>query len=308
MKKSEFKTPLIQSALVLGGVLVLFAILASSGADGSGGGFLAIIFGIGNLILFFIGMAFALLFSIAVLIAVFLAAVAMVDKEQASQMYSDLKKNFALIVMSLNRQYFDNNTSDTGITMEEYDRMKQEITQLQEKNSTLQGHINGLTGDNTLLQNIVDNLQGENSGLKEKIEELSVAVENLQGSEKEIKNLVDKLTEKIQAGADVELKNQIKSLEELHEDTHSKIEVLMERLKGLESSIKPAPVSGIFSYIEKETDQSLFIQKVESALSQERTYAQIDEYLTANLPPELDKIIKDHPALTKNYIRSIRKD
>ncbi len=40
MKKSEFKTPLIQSALVLGGVLVLFAILASSGADDSGGGFL----------------------------------------------------------------------------------------------------------------------------------------------------------------------------------------------------------------------------------------------------------------------------
>ncbi|MGB3224868.1 MAG: hypothetical protein WBB23_18840 [Desulforhopalus sp.] len=308
MKKSEFKTPLIQSALVLGGVLVLFAIIASSGADGSGGGFLAIIFGIGNLILFFIGMAIALLFSIAVLIAIFLGAVAMVDKEQASKMYSDLKKNFALIVTSLNRQYFDNNTSETGITMEEYDRMKKEIQQLQEKNSTLQGNINGLTSDNTLLQNIVDNLQGENSGLKKKIEELSLAVGNLQGSEIEIKNLVDKLTEKIQAGADLELKNQIQSLEELHKDTHSKIEVLMERLKGLESSLKPAPVSGIFSYIEKEEDKSLFIEKVESALSQERTYAQIDEYLTANLPPELDKIIKDHPALTKNYIRSLRND
>jgi DNA repair exonuclease SbcCD ATPase subunit len=286
----------------------LFAILASSGADGSGGGFLAIIFGIGNLILFFIGMGIALLLSIAVLIAIFLAAVAMVDKEQASQMYFDLKKNFALLVMSLNRQYLDNNTSETGITVEEYDRMKQEIAQLQEKNSTLQGHISGLTGDNTLLQNIVDDLQGENTGLKEKIEELSLAVENLQGSEIEIKNLVEKLTEKIQAGADSELKNQIQSLEELHEDTHTKIEVLMERLKGLESTLKPVPVSGIFSYIEKEADQSLFIQKVESALSQERTYAQIDEYLTANLPPELDKIIKDHPALTKNYIRSLRKE
>jgi DNA repair exonuclease SbcCD ATPase subunit len=308
MKKSEFKTPLIQSALVLGGVLVLFAILASSGADGSGGGFLAIIFGIGNLILFFIGMGIALLFSIVVLIAIFLAAVAMVDKEQASQMYSDLKKNFALIVMSLNRQYLNNNMSESGITVEEYDRMRQEIAQLQEKNSTLQGHINGLTGDNSLLQNIVDDLQGENSGLKKKIEELSLAVENLQGSEIEIKNLVEKLTEKIQAGADLELKNQIKSLEELHEDTHTKIEILMERLKGLESTLKPVPVSGIFSYIEKEADQSLFIQKVESALSQEKTYAQIDEYLTANLPPELDKIIKDHPALTKNYIRSLRKE
>jgi len=137
---------------------------------------------------------------------------------------------------------------------------------------------------------------------------LSLAVGNLQGSEIEIKNLVDKLTEKIQAGADLELKNQIQSLEELHKDTHSKIEVLMERLKGLESSLKPAPVSGIFSYIEKEEDKSIFIEKVESALSQERTYAQIDEYLTANLPPELDKIIKDHPALTKNYIRSLRND
>ncbi len=146
-------------------------------------------------------MGIALLFSIAVLIAIFLAAVAMVDKELASQMYSDLKKNFALIVTTLNRQYFDNNSLEPGVTMEEYNRMKREIGQLQEKNSTLQKHINGLTGDNTLLQNIVDNLQGENSGLKEKIEELSMAVENLQDSEVEIKNLVDKLTEKIQSGA-----------------------------------------------------------------------------------------------------------
>jgi chromosome segregation ATPase len=253
-------------------------------------------------------MAIALLFSIAVLIAIFLAVIAMVDKEQASQMYSDLKKNFAFIVMSLNRQYLDNTTADTGITMEEYERMKEEIVQLQEKNKTLQGHINGLTGDNTHLQNIVDDLQGENSGLKKKIEELSLAVENLQSSEVEIKNLVDKLTEKIEAGADPELKNQIHSLEELHENTHSKIEILMERLKGLESTLRPVPISGIFSYIENEADQALFIQKVESALSQERTYAQMDEYLTANLPPELDKIIKDHPALTKNYIRSLRKE
>ena len=38
------------------------------------------------------------------------------------------------------------------------------------------------------------------------------------------------------------------------------------------------------------------------------TYAQIDEHLTKTVPPELDKIIKDHPALTKNYIRNLRRD
>ncbi len=107
MKKNEFRTPLLQSAAVLGGVLVLFGIVSSSGASSSGGGILAIIFGIGNLILFFIGMAIALLFSIAVLIAIFLAAVAMVDSQQASQMYSDLKKNFALNAASLNKLFCD---------------------------------------------------------------------------------------------------------------------------------------------------------------------------------------------------------
>ena len=92
MQKNEFRGPLMQSAAVLGGVLILFAIVASSEASSAGGGILAIIFGIGNLILFFIGMAIALPISIILLIGIFLAAVAMVNPEQASQMYSDLKK------------------------------------------------------------------------------------------------------------------------------------------------------------------------------------------------------------------------
>lgn len=92
MKKNEFRTPLLQSAAVLGGVLILFVIIASSGAGSSDGGILAIIYGIGNLILFFIGMAIALVFSIAVLIAIFLGVVAMADSTQAAEMFSDLKK------------------------------------------------------------------------------------------------------------------------------------------------------------------------------------------------------------------------
>jgi hypothetical protein len=47
---------------------------------------------------------------------------------------------------------------------------------------------------------------------------------------------------------------------------------------------------------------------VEEAVSQELTYAKIDEYLTENLSPELDQIIKDHPSLTKTYIRTLKND
>ncbi len=308
MKKNEFRRPLMQSAAVLGGVLILFAIIASSGASNSEGGVLAIIFGIGNLILFFIGMGIALLFSIGILIAIFLAAVAMVDSEQASQMYSDLKKNFVLNAILLNKQCCNNNDLEICVTKEEYNLMKHEIAQLQEINLILQGNIEELNGDKTLLQDSIDSLDKKNSALKEKIEELNLAVDKLQISEKEIKGIVEKLTERFQAGSDQELKNQISKLEQLHADTHLEIENLVERLKTLESGLKQAPTSGILAYIEKDEEQILFIQKVEEALGQDMTYAQIDEYLTNNLPQDLDKIIKEHPALTKNYIRNLRKD
>ena len=298
MKKTEFSTPLIQSAAVLGGVLVLFAIVASSSSSGSDGGILGVIFGIGNLILFGIGMVIALLLSIAILIAIFLAAVAMVDTELASQMYSDLKKNFAQSVMLLNRQCCEDNSSEIGVTQEEYDRMKQEIEQLQGEKLVLQKNIKDITEENELLKGDVANINSENQIINKRIEELSLEVETLQSSEKEIMGLVDNLTKKIQAGTDQDLKNQIKMLEQ----------PLVKRLSALESSLKPIPTSGIFTYIETKEDQALFIQKVEEALELEMTYAQIDDHLSQNLPIELDKIIKDHPSLTKKFIRNLRKD
>ena len=192
--------------------------------------------------------------------------------------------------------------------MEEYDRMKLEIAQLHDKNLILQKDISELLDGKTLLQKNVANITGENAALKEKIEEMGIAIEYLQSSEKEIKGLVEKLTLKIQAGVDPELKDQINKLEKLYGQSQIEIENLVERLNTLESGMKQAPVSGIFTYIENEEDQALFIEKVEEALTQEMTYAQIDEHLSKNLPLELDKIVKDHPALTKNYIRNLRRD
>ncbi len=306
MQKNEFRGPLMQSAAVIGGVIILFEVVASSGSNG--GGVLSVIFGIGNLILFFIGLAIALPLSILLLIAIFLAAVAMVNPEQASQMYSDLKKNFSLNALQPNKQCCADNRPESGISTEEYHRMKQEIAQLHDKNLILQKNITELLGGKSLLQKDVDGISSENSALKERIGEMSIAIEKLQRSEKEIKDLVEKLTIRIQAGADQELKEQINKLEQLYGATHAEIENLMERLNTLEAGLKQAPVSGIFAYIEKEDDQTLFIEKVEEALGQEMTYAQIDEFLTKTLSSELDKIIKDHPALTKNYIRNLRRD
>ncbi len=87
MKNKQFTTPLLHSAAV-----VFLAILFVVGF-GAPGGVLALLSGIGKIILFALGMVLALGFSIAVLVGVFLAAVAMVDSAQAASLYSSLKKS-----------------------------------------------------------------------------------------------------------------------------------------------------------------------------------------------------------------------
>lgn len=96
MNKNDLKTPLIQSAAVVAAVVVLIVFVASSGDGASGGGgFGSMLAGIGKLLLYIIGMGVSLAVSIGLLIALFLAAVAMVDSAQASQMYTDLKKKIS---------------------------------------------------------------------------------------------------------------------------------------------------------------------------------------------------------------------
>lgn len=186
--------------------------------------------------------------------------------------------------------------------------MDLKIEQLQDNNLLLQKNIDDLTGDNTVLQGNVGNLSTENRVLSDKVEELNIAVDKLQSSDKERQDLVEKLTEQTQNRDEPDLKNQIEALEKLHSDTHTEIGNLMERLISLETTLKQTTTSGILSYIEKDEDQSIFIQKVEEALAQGMTYAQINKYLSKNLTSELDKIIKKHPALTKKFIRKLRKD
>jgi sensor histidine kinase YesM len=154
MKKSKFRTPLLQSAAVLGGVIILAIIAASSGSGSAGGGFLAILAGIGNSILFIIGLAIGVTISIALLIGVFLAAVGMTSPEQATQMYTDLKKNVSLNWLACKNalRSFDS-TSGKWISNDEYIRMKQEISELQERNSRLMREVEELQIDNDRLKN-----------------------------------------------------------------------------------------------------------------------------------------------------------
>ncbi len=317
MKKTDLRTPLIQSAAILGGMIVLFTIVASSGSTSAGGGIIAAFVGIGNAIVFVIGMALSLAVSISILVAIFLAAVAMVSPEQAGQMYTDLKKNFSKNLLTFKDQFSccDNQGSATGISEEDYNQMKVEIEQLRGQNQTLSVTLKQLKDDKNSLQSTFNGLSEDNLQLTNKIEGLSDTIKVLETSELEIKKLVNELSLKIGSGTDESLKEDIKKLEKLQLSTQAEIEKLNERLQVVEIQFSESAdndalptSSGIFSYLGNKDDQLLFIEKVKEALAQDLTYAKIDEYLTTTLPAELDTIIKEHPSLTKKYIRSLRSE
>ena len=305
MENSEFRKPLIQSAAILFAVLILFAFISSSAA----GGAMAIFSGIGNLVLFLIGLAIALPFSIAVIIAIFLGAVALYSRETSAQMYSELKKNFSENIVTLKDKWScSTGMSNQAYSTEEASQMKQGIVQLEENSVVLQEKMQVLKSDNSTLTENLASLTEQNFALKGQLDEFGHAVDKLENSKNELHELVSALGIKIDASQEADLKDQVSKFVILQSESNKNLEAIAARIDALETNLKQSPTAGIFSYIESDADQTVLIAKIEEAVSQEMTYAQIDDFLTENLSPELDKIIKDHPSLTKTYIRNLKRE
>jgi chromosome segregation ATPase len=186
--------------------------------------------------------------------------------------------------------------------------MKEQIALLQNSSAVLQNKISTLTGENSALNSDMAALNEENSSLKTDIVALQKAVAQLQQSEVEINAKLADLQNLADNQKNVDLGKQLEVLQAKQSTLGSELAELGARLEVIETNFKQAPTSGIFSYIESEEHRGLLATKVEEALAQDLTYAQIDEFLTRNLPSDLDEVIKAHPALTKNYIRNLRRD
>ena len=98
MNANTMRTPLIKSAVVLL-VFVLLAYLTSASPEGSVLGSIGmIIIGAFRLVQWALAMAIGLAVCIAFLIAIFLFAVAMVNKETAASMYAGVKQSVAVLL------------------------------------------------------------------------------------------------------------------------------------------------------------------------------------------------------------------
>lgn len=297
MKKNEFRAPLIQSGAILLAVIVVFSMVPSGDSLTIGSAIGSLIGGFFKFILFLIALGIGVGTCIAALVGIFLAAIAMQDTEKASRIWGELKEKLSGSGGACCAQQ-ETAVSEPAISQEEYDKMKSELSSLQQTNRKLQGDVSALSSDN--------------DKLKQDIQGLSEMIEELKASEEKINTTLAELSAKVEQEPDSGLQEQIAKLEEMCKATAASIEELAGKLQALEHEAAPADDSkadlegGIFSYIEDNDDKELFVVAVEEAVSQEMTYAQIDEFLTENLSPELDQIIKDHPSLTKDFIRSKR--
>lgn len=288
----------MQSGALLVAIVFVISLVPSGDGMSVGSVIGALVSGIFKFILFALALAIAVAVSIAALIGIFIAAIALQSPEQASDIYTETKvRILSLIQNSFASRSISTESADTGISQEEYDQMKSTISSLQNTNTQLKTDLSTLGAKNTQLQ---DDIHG-----------LTNMVDDLKESEAKITSLIAELSTKIEKEPDTEIKTQIQLLEEMVKKTNENIADLSGRLEALEeAATEPAataPTGGIFSYVENEEERALLTKSVEEGISKDLTYAQFDEFLTEALPADLDKIIKDHPSLTKDYIRSMRK-
>lgn len=310
MSNNQFRKPLIQSAVVLAILMVFILFVSSAHPTSFFGGIGAIFIGILKTILFIIGLSIGLAVAIGILIAIFFAGLKFYDSQLSAKLYSEFKERFFATINECKDSCTcecSDKKATVKIEVEELDNIKADLRASTSQKLTLMSSVDSLKEEVAAANTEANSLNATISQLtdanKELTDELKAANEN--GAE-----LTQKLQE--QESANKTLEKDRDTLEKTFEKEKAELETQIAELeanaKELETELDKAPEAAIFSYMDNDEDKEIFIEKIDEALEFEMTYAQIDEYLSQELEEDLDKIVKDHPTLTKNYIRNKRRE
>lgn len=178
---------------------------------------------------------------------------------------------------------------------------------MKQSNDELQNEIKLVSLQNSALQGKIGDFDKQTQDLQNQFGAISTLVTSIQSSEEELKNSLQDVIDKSNNDNSGEIKNFIVKVQTLQQEMENHQNSIIKRMDAVETGLKQSPTFGIFSYIDIE-EHSLFINTVETAVEQENTYAKINDYLSKNLPVELNKTIKAHPSLTKTYLKNVRKE
>ncbi|MBM9512393.1 hypothetical protein [Desulfogranum marinum] len=336
MKQNIMRGPLLKAGVVLL-IFTLLVYFTSTSAEGSVWSSIAMIFiGAINLIKWAFGMIIGLSLCLAVLIGIFLGAVAMVNKESAAGMYASLKLTLGswladgLAVVANVKASAQQESASPKVEK----ALLNDTTKVDEIHSMLESKLNELTNKIHALESKMDafastdkldQVAGEVNASGDALQKLS---EVLTGLETKVEAAHGKLQDISSEKLLGDLPGRVKTIEA--KDIASKDDIkpivdLVERLQteiqeGIaataQSTEEEAAASGdgseqdmhrLFSYFEDVADQERIQSLVEETLKKDMTYAQVMNHLVKEMGDEKGQIISDHPSLAKDYIRQIRR-
>lgn len=306
MSNYQLRKPLIQAGAVLATFLIFFLFVSSAHPTGFFEGLGAVIVGTFKSILFIIGLSIGLTVTIGALVAIFFAALFLYSPELTSRIYKEFKERLFETIDECKDcctcQCSDKRPS-TRIPVEKLEELQKSLQTATSQKLTLQKSVDSLKMQvqtaNNEISKVKSSLNDETAAKDELNAELLAAMES-------ISELTGKLES--QEATSKSLAEEKTALTAKASELEAQAKEFEEKVKELEEELDKAPEAGIFSYMESEEDKDLFVEKIDEALEQEMTYALIDTFLTEELSADLDQIIKDHPSLTKNYIRNKRRE
>ncbi len=318
MKHNVLRGPLITSGLILLFLSVLIY-LTSTSPDGSLWGSIGtLVVGLLKTVQLLIALSLGLLVSLAVLIGIFLGAVALVNPDTASRMFTGLTDTLSGWIAPLSEQVKSRCSRNTPSAVETVrDKVESEVRPLF---SGLQRDIKELRKEiRTELARIgerLDLLEQQTAGAaqKEELASLQDRVQAIGEKSDQVAVSVDTLKQGLETiGARVDQAAEMQPV----------LGELTERLNRLEqesvavqqdgrSSGASAAEAGeaeehrIFSYLDDPADRQRLRDLVAANLKKDMTYAKFMDFLARELGGQAGEAVTSHPSLIKDYIKQCR--
>jgi polyhydroxyalkanoate synthesis regulator phasin len=315
MNRNDFRNPLIQSGILLLVVFIFISIVANAPADGFIASVYALVSGLVRGLLFVIALSIGLLFSIAVLVGIFLLAASFHSVDKARVIWEHLKASFVTFYCRFSERLrsavkkkqsplSEKASSPSALkgpdSWEAPAAQQQDRLHIEKKITTLEAQVSRLE---TTIQTTEEHLAAIQTRLQEERASAGAAgdrLDELEASAGELGSAVQLQEQKI---ASVEA-----GLATLAESIKPDIDSLSREIAELhEKTSVPEVVSGILAYIDTQEERETLTAKAEEAVSRGMTYAQTDEFFKKSLPVRVHKALSEHPRLTKDFIRSIKK-
>jgi predicted nucleic acid-binding Zn-ribbon protein len=150
-------------------------------------------------------------------------------------------------------------------------------------------------------------IQGSVKPLSDKLAELETTLASM-GTEDDSSD--DDLQEKVDtaiSGMKKELATMQSSIKSLAAAPPAAAAPAAKKAKPAAKKAEEAPHK-ILSYFKKKADENKFVKLVDEAVKEGMTYAQVGDFLNESLSAEASKVTSGHPSLTKDYIKTCRKN